>query len=384
MSPLHRWLRTIRTIVRGSVHFLSGKHAGARIRGLRLLTRLRIRMVVRKIGRGHHTSKESVRLWADANVFNRLEHLFEKARHTIIVQMFIWADDATGKRMAECLVDAADRGVEVHVTKEIVGDVFEASRDFVSTKNADDPLWKRFWNHARIHISHHAHVNHAKCVLIDERFLMVMGMNFADEYRFSWHDYAVELRGSSFVRHYLAGTSSRDGASVRLLVSIDGKPVMRQAVMHLLRDAKKSIVVEQAYIADPDVLDLLVQASKQEIDVVVILPDSPDIHRNANMESVRVLLQKGNPKRMRVLLFPGMVHGKVILVDHAHALIGSTNLISSSLDGVGEACVLISRKPLHPLVTLRRILLRDIVRSRFVERPPRFSLMRKLLAWVQL
>jgi phosphatidylserine/phosphatidylglycerophosphate/cardiolipin synthase-like enzyme len=346
---MHRWYRSVKSIIRGLMGYVYAKHVGQRIRSLRLFTKIRTRMVLRKAHKQVPEEDQSVLLWADSKAFDRFEKLIKRARHTIIVQMFIWADDVTGKWMGQLLTEAADRGVEVHIMKETVGDVFETSRDFMSTKESDDLVWKRFWNHDKIHVAHRAHANHAKCIIIDDSVIVITGMNFANEYRFHWHDYALELCGKHFVRQYLAGMSSHDASNVQILVSNDGTPLMRKTIMHLLSLARRSIFLEQAYLSDPEILAALIQASHKKIDVTLILPQNPDVHFNANMESVRQLLLQGSKKRMRVLLYPGMVHGKIILVDHMHALIGSTNLIPSSLDSVGEACVLISKKPLRPL-----------------------------------
>lgn len=378
-----RWHRTLRSLLRGTIGYFSAQHAGQRIRSLRLLTKIRTRMTLLRLQKTP-PPKQSVLLWADKKVFRRIEKLIREAKHTVIVQMFIWADDATGTWIAALLTEAAERGVDVHIMKEQVGDVFETSRDFISTKSSSDPVWHAFWNHPRIHVSYRAHANHAKCIIVDDSVMMIMGMNFADEYRFLWHDYGVELRGKKFVHQYLTGGESNGKSRVHILVSSDGAPLMRKAVKQLFSLAKRSIVLEQAYLSDPEILDELIRASHKHIDVTIILPQTPDIHFYANRESVRQLLVKGEKKFLRILSYPGMVHGKVILVDHIHALIGSTNLITSSLDTVGEACVLISRKPLRPLLALRRILLKDMMKSKHIERPPRFSFLRKILAWGQL
>ncbi len=330
-------------------------------------------------------SRTSVRLWVDREAFPRIRKLIARARHTIIIQMFIWMDDELGRSMAKILTEAADRGVRVYITKEGVGDVFEVRGDFFATRDAAEGVWHRFWNHENIHISHATQGDHAKVYIIDDHILLLTGMNIANEYHESWHDYLVELHGSRFVQQYLTRRSG-DVASeqVRLVMNTEVRMEIRPVVSELLQTAKRSIVIEQSYLSDPKVIQSLIQRSLDGVMVSIILPTQTDIHQNSNMKSITRLITEGSPKHMQILLYPRMIHGKIILIDHRRAFLGSANLISSSLDTMGEVNVLLEKRESAAFMKLEDAIKDDIEICRPLHSPPALAWFSSWLAWLKL
>ena len=374
--------RTIRTFVRGGMNYFFGRRGQRRVWGLRLFYRMRVEVLlltdapVAKLAR-----RTEVRLWVDGHdAFDRIERCLRQARVSVVVQMFLWKDDETGRRMAQWLIDAADRGVRVDVAKDSVGDVFEGRRDFIGTQHSHAPVWQRFWHHPNIAVHYETHHDHAKVFAIDDQILLLSGMNVSDDY-LQWHDYLVELRGSHFVRQYLtrdAGIS--DDHSVALVINTEDKKAIRPVFMSLLGCAEQSIIFEHSYLVDPDVIDALIVASKRRVRVVVILPDRANWYHHANMQSVGRLLTEGNPLFLQVLVHPTMVHAKTILIDRRIAFLGSANSIKSSLDELGEVNVLIEGKHRTAIRKLRASLREDILRSRSLQSPPAVGWFTKWLA----
>lgn len=325
------------------------------------------------------------KLWVDREAFDRARTLLRRARHTVLIQMFIWKDDVLGRSMAELLVEIADRGVRVEIHKEAVGDMFEFHRDFLGTQNHRDGVWRRFWNHPRIQILHETRDDHAKVFIIDDRILLLTGMNIADEYHEQWHDYMVELRGRPFVEQYLSdGDLPTPPEEARLVMNTGRRKDIRTTVMALLAGARRSIVVEHCYLSDHAVLRLLARRSREGIDVVIIFPGQADVHHYSNMQSVSQLLAEADLQRMSLFRYPGMFHGKILLIDRERAFVGSANLVTSSLDHMGEVNVLLEGRS-HPAVRkLRGILRQDIARSTAISRSPRWRWLWKWLTWLQL
>ncbi len=325
----------------------------------------------------------TAKLWVDTGAFPRIKKLIRRARHTVVVQMFIWKDDQLGREMAGVLVAVADRGVRVDVSKEAVGDMFEFGQDFLGTRHGGDAVWKRFWSHPNIRIDHETRNDHAKVFIIDDRILLLTGMNIADEYHRDLHDYLVELRGRRFVEHYLTdGDLPGEAGEARLVLNTGRRKEIRPAVRELLRSAEDSIVVEHCYLADPAVLDLLIKRSHDGVRVVIILPAETDFHHYANMQSISRLLTAG--RGIEIFLYPRMFHGKIILVDRRRAFVGSANLMTTSLDDMGELNVLLEGRS-HPAIRkLRNVLRDDILKSTPVSRTPRFVWLWRWLAWLQL
>jgi cardiolipin synthase A/B len=348
--------------------------------GVRMRVMTQAAQPIGKLARG-----EEVRLWVDGKeAFPRLEKLIRRASYSIVVQMFIWKDDETGRRMASAILEAADRGVKVDISKEAVGDFFEFAGDFLGTKHSQAMPWRRFWKHQNIRVTYASNGDHAKVYVIDDQILVLTGMNVADEYRYAWHDYMVELRGSRFIERYLArNLGALNGKAVQVIMNTDDEKGIRPMIMKLLAEAKESLTIEHCYLSDPEVIDALIAASHREVSVTVILPQRTDFHHHANMQSVGRMIAEGNGSFLTVLLYPGMFHGKIILADHGTAFLGSANLMKSSLDEMGEVNVLIRGKH-RALWKLQETLRQDTLRSRALSGPPPFLWLSKWLAWIGL
>lgn len=378
--------RSLRSLWRGATRYLFGKRGQRRVTSFRMYYRLRTMVALFSRKAARVTARmPRVRLWVDGEVFPRIITLLRRAHHTVIIQMFLWKDDRIGREMAEVLLEIADRGVQVFVHKEAVGDVFELERDFLHTMEYTEGTWFRFWHHSNIRIAHETHNDHSKVFLIDEHSLLVTGMNIADEYRERWHDYMVELRGRTAVERYLSGGETPPHVGpVRVVMNTENRKEMRKTVMSLIVAARESIVLEQSYFGDHAVVKALIARSREGIDVTVILPEEIDVHHYGNMQSAGRLLTEGSPRHMRVFTYPGVIHGKVMLADRERALIGSANLVEASLDEIGETNVLVEGRYSRAVTRLRDILRADILKSRPFQSPPAFLWLRKFLAWMKL
>jgi cardiolipin synthase len=326
-----------------------------------------------------------VRLWIDGHqAFQRIETLIARSTVSIVIQMFIWKDDRTGRQMAKWLLDAADRGVTVDITKEAVGDFFESHSDFLGTKDSSDPLWKAFWRHPRIRIAHATHHDHAKVYVFDGHTLILGGMNVADEYRYDWHDCMVELRGASFVEQFLTRKKTPDDrAPVRIVANTEESKDIRPTFVKLLDDAREQVVVEHAYMSDPEVVAQLVALSKRGVRITIIVPERMQLHKHATQLAIGQLMSDGELANIRVFIFPGYCHSKIVLVDSRTAFLGSANLYKGSLDDMGEVNVLIKGR-FRALWTLKEMLRQDVLVSKPLSSPPGFLWISRWLSWLGL
>lgn len=377
--------KSLRTIVRGTLRYLFGRRGQRRVVGMRLYYRLRTMVMLHSAGQlSEFTRLPEARLYVDGpECFGRIEQLLRKARHTIVVQMFIWVDDDTGRRIAQALLEAADRGVQVEVIKEAVGDFFETAGDFLGTSQSRRDVWRRFWNHPRIRVTHATNRDHAKVYVIDDQILLLTGMNIADVYMHEYHDFLVELRGSRFVEQYLARRPSSGDDAVQLVMNTEESKNIRAMFLKLFAEARESIVIEHAYLSDPDILDEILRALRRGIRVTVIFPKSPDFHSYANTTSVGYLLSESHGLPLRILIYQHGMHAKAMLVDHDIAFVGSANLIRSSLDDMGEVNVLVRGKRRF-LWKLQETLRNDILRCRALNSPPSFLWISRWLSWLGL
>ena len=330
-------------------------------------------------------SDREVRIWIDGyEAFRRIETLIGRASVSVVIQMFIWKDDQTGRQVARWLLDAADRGVTVEIMKEAVGDFFESYSDFLGTKDSANPLWKAFWNHPRIRISYAAHADHAKVYVIDGHTLLLTGMNIADEYRYEWHDCLVELRGSSIVEQFLTRKKpSNDRSPIRIVANTEESKDIRPTFLKLLDAAKEQVIVEHAYLSDPEVLDKFVELSKRGVRLTIILPSKMQFHNHANTLAIGQLMAEGDMSNIRVFIYPGFCHSKIVLVDSNTAFLGSANLYKGSLDDMGEVNVLV-RGRIRALWNLKEMLRQDVLVSKPISAPPGFLWVSRWMSWLGL
>ena len=378
--------RTVRAAWRTAMRGWFGRRGQRRVHGWRLVTRLRVFLTMQSGGRAARIARPAeARLWVDGTeAFARLAKLIRKAQHTIIVQMFIWKDDATGRAVAADLLAAADRGVKVYITKDRTGDVFELHRDFLTTSK-EKGFWGRFWSHRNITIAYTNDNNHAKVYGFDGEVLLITGMNIADAYRTGIRDYMVELRGARFFDRFLTGGELPAGdGSVRLVLNTPLRKEIRPCLDALLAGARKSIVIENPYLADRSLLALLVRRSHEGVRVTLIVPRKTDVHANANRLFLRRLMREGNRAQLRVFLHPDFLHGKLILVDRAAVFVGSANLYTESIDSMGEANVLIEGRNRRAVRKARKVLRQKLRAAAFVKDPPRISLLQRWRAWLWL
>ena len=70
--------------------------------------------------------KENMTLLVNGeNAFPEIIRCVEGAKKSVAINMFIWRDDRIGNRMAEAVLNAADRGVKVQISVDRYGVVLE-------------------------------------------------------------------------------------------------------------------------------------------------------------------------------------------------------------------------------------------------------------------
>lgn len=375
-SFLHR--RSVRAVLRGVQAFLWGKRGNRRVHGFRMWTRIQAEAVL-------HARKAlamrggRVRIWFDGSqAFPRIFKLIERAKHSVVVHMFIWHDDLMGRELASLLVRVADSGVRVEITKETTGDLFELNEDFLSTREKPSGIWKQFWGHPGISVEFTTEGNHSKVFVIDDSRLLIGSMNVADAYVGSW-DFLVEIRDRRLVRRYLADDNGRHAGAVRLLLNTPLRSEIRPGVESLLRSARHSVIVQHSYLGDSRIMHLLAEATQRGVLVKLYIPEHADACQNVNLDFVQKLMSLADPGNLAIRLLSGFMHGKIIMVDKKHICVGSANLMAHSLDHMGETNVLFEARG-RTLHKIRRYFLHVSHVSVPMGGMPRLGLLRKLLA----
>jgi len=320
--------------------------------------------------------------------FDKILAAIDSAESSVYIQTYIWKDDGTGQAVVAKLQAAADRGVRVAVSKDMLGTFFELG-DMI--KGEPSPVFtkKGLKGHENIQVDTDlfADTDHSKFYLFDERNVIFGGMNIADEYHLQWHDYMVLLRGKewteAFTNKVLKHLRWPSSFPLVLTVNNSKETEIRTATIEIIENAAERVVIEHAYFSDDKVIEAVKRAAARGVRVDIILPKIPDTHLYANMATINRLLNSESGKAPRVLLYPHMSHAKVIMTDGRIAALGSANLTPRSMLTSKEITLFVHGVSTSPFIRkLREQLEADIAASEEVVKPFKLGPLDKVKAVV--
>ena len=320
--------------------------------------------------------------------FNKIFAAIDSAESSVYIQTYIWKDDSTGLAVVAKLKAAADRGVRVTVSKDMLGTFFELG-DMI--KGKPSPVFTRTglkgYENIQVLTDLLADTDHSKYYIFDERIVIFGGMNIADEYHMQWHDFMVLLRGKiwteAFTKKVLKRSHWPVSSPLVLAVNNSKKTEIRTATIEIIQKAKQSVVMEHAYFSDDKVIEAVKKAAASGVRVEIILPKVPDTHLYANMATINRLLDSDSGKAPRVFLYPHMSHAKVIMTDGRIVAIGSANLTPRSMLTSKEITLFVHGDPTSRFISeLREQLETDIAASEEVLQPFKLGQLDKIKAVV--
>jgi cardiolipin synthase len=320
--------------------------------------------------------------------FDEILEAIDGARSSIFVQMFIWKDDTIGRRIVDGLKAAAHRGVKVTVRKDALGTFFEFG-DMVKGKMS--PVFTkaglRGYENIEVNVDVFADTDHSKYFIVDERLTLFGGMNISQEYSSKWHDYMVLIRSSQWTTSFTDLVMKRlhwpNPSPFVVAVNDTRATEIRTALIQMMDNAKKSLIIEHAYFSDGKVIDAVSRAAQRGVSVDIILPKKPDTHGCANMATINRLLESGSETNLSVFLYPHMSHAKVVLTDGEIAAVGSANLTPRSMRTSREVTLFVHGSRDDPfLKKLRQRLQADIDKSEQVMVPFKLSFTQKVKGMV--
>jgi cardiolipin synthase len=290
--------------------------------------------------------------------FNAVMKLFAEARHAIDVSTFILGGDATGAAVLDMLSARAAQGIKVRLLLDGLF-LFRPSRKQLAQFTRAGGRLAVFMPILRLPFRGPANLrNHRKIIVVDGEHAVVGGMNLADEYMGPtcrvdrWLDVALLVDGPA-VSHihnvfrsdwaFASGDSNRNEAyallkpvgEASLQVVASGPDVPEDtyydAVLTALFQARERIWVATPYfIPDEAIARGLVLAVRRGVDVKLIVPQRSN-HLSADIAGgsyLRQIALAGGHVRPYT---KGMLHAKVMLIDHQVAVLGSANLDMRSL-----------------------------------------------------
>ncbi len=296
--------------------------------------------------------------------FDRLEADLRAARRYINIQYYIFADDATGRRISDILKERAREGVTVRVIYDHVGSLSTSRRFFREMEEAGievHPFFKVTFPPFGTRINWR---NHRKICIIDGTVGYIGGMNVADRYidggkKFDmWRDNHARIEGPavaslqysfaidwSFMGQELITdplprpVSFDDGVGVQLLSSGPTAqwPNIAFQFIRVIAAAKHRVYLYTPYFLPTEaLLKALQTAALAGVDVRVLMPRRSDsmMLNEASRSYVSECLRSG----IKFYLYTaGMMHAKTLIVDDEYVSVGSTNFDFRSFEHNFEA-----------------------------------------------
>ncbi|WP_116632522.1 cardiolipin synthase [Pasteurella langaaensis] len=286
----------------------------------------------------------------------------QRAKTSINMVFYIWADSGLVNEVMTALIDARRRGVNVHILLDYVG-----SRHFFNSENC------RYMRENGIEIAEALHVQlfrvflrridlrqHRKIIVIDNEIAYTGSMNMVDPKFFKqdsnvgeWVDVMVRINGP--VSSVLNGLHALDWEleteqklplslpvpndnlyplhtanrhTVQILATGPGYPedLVQQALSTAIFSARESIFITSPYfVPSQNITDALVTAALRGVNVTLILPRKNDslMVGWASRTYFDELLAAG----VNIHLFDrGLLHTKSVLIDNKLALVGTVNM----------------------------------------------------------
>ena len=296
-------------------------------------------------------------VYSGKDYFARLEAIIRDAQFEIHLQMYLFENDATGKRIVAALKEAALRKVEIYVLLDGLGSLSFPDELLKDLKFSGinirffAPLFSTYTFYLGRRL-------HRKVVVADAKVALVGGINIADKYHGSttekpWLDYAVQLNGEIakplqqlcrdkyFKKRELKNTKIKstfqiqNDTSVRILQNdwLKGKNEICDGYIKSIRQAKKEIIIIGSYfLPGIRIIRALKKASKNKVTIKLILSGKSDLPmtRPATCFLYDKLL------KYNIELYEwdqSVLHGKVAVIDENWSTIGSFNLNNLSSYG---------------------------------------------------
>ncbi len=288
-----------------------------------------------------------------------------EAKREILLEMYWFASDEVGRQFADALIARAEAGVLVRVIYDAVGSLQSDNAMFAKMREAGceveqyNPIapWR-----ARFRIGLLNNRDHRKLLVVDRQIGFTGGVNLGKEWApartggAGWRDDTIRIEGPAseqmcdvfdfgWRRIVEPQTSARprfrppldtglgEGSGVRVLANhyFRERRVIRQAYLHQIRSAQRSISITNSYfVPDAPIRRTLSQAVDRGVEVHVILPGKSDV--TAVGHAARKLYGRLLESGIQLHEWQGTIlHAKTAVIDGRWCTVGTYNLDSRSL-----------------------------------------------------
>lgn len=343
--------------------------------------------------------------------FPKIIECIQNSQSSIVINMFIWRDDKIGNLIAQECLNAADRGVEITISKDSYGSVCEHAEESGTSffhkkagvsekikintlkslyknpieKGAQDnesELYKKIINHPNIHVQSQVFkADHSKFYIFDNKILILGGINIEDKENGAdlsgrvYNDYMLLLNGENYVQLF---NQFRLAQENNIYFGVNRKTKegkrnkskdlfqMEQLYLDIINTSREELTIVMAYFSPlKNFIDAIVKASQRGVKVEIIMPASANFQDSSNKATVKKLLKKSDGK-IHIYFSPKMLHTKLVANEKLISF-GSCNITKKAFNQLDELNVFIKAQEAELYKQLMQSIEKTILEADSVE-----------------
>jgi cardiolipin synthase len=294
---------------------------------------------------GAATTGRPLRLFIEGDeLYTAMLKVIGRARHSIKLESYIFADDEIGRKFAAALGERARAGRQVLVHIDAAGSFFWGSQRLTKALIEDGVRvrWFHRWNWR--HPSRYNRRNHRKQLVVDGRIGFLGGFNIHRENSRAvygerrWRDTHVEVRGQlarnlqtlfdAFWRgrRLLSPVLHASDGALTTNHAHRGRRRLRELYAMHIANARQHVWLSTPYfVPDRRTQRALMAAAHRGVDVRVLVPHKNDVRmvQWAAHAAYAGLLHAG----VKIYMYlPRMLHAKTLTVDGHWGSVGTANI----------------------------------------------------------
>lgn len=309
-------------------------------------------------------ANNSVEFFIDAHeMYARQLEDIKEAKKSINVMYYLFKPDAAGKAFRDALTAKARQGVKVNLVYDSSGNLRTRRRFFRELIKAGGQVRPFFPSIFKLINRNFTYRNHRKIVVVDGQIGYIGGMNIGVDYLSQdkrikpWRDTHLRIVGEAvtmlqarFLKDFTCSDRNplgdrhidsffgpdsvyfqppvKTGSSPVQIIS-SGPDMDRQEIKFcyekIIAASTREIYLETPYfIPDDSFLDAILLAQASGVQVYLVIPAVWDkkIVYHVTVSYLEKLLEAG----VKVYLYPGFIHSKMVVGDEICASVGTANL----------------------------------------------------------
>jgi cardiolipin synthase len=300
---------------------------------------------------------ENMLVHSGEDYFSRLESIIKNSQFEIHMQIYLFENDATGKKIIRALKEAAFRQVKIYLLLDGLGSLSFPSevRNDLKRSGINFRFFAPLFSAYTFYLGRRLH---QKIVVADRKVALIGGINIADKYHGTlneepWLDYAVQLNGEIakplqelcsaifFKKRRMHSQKIKsvfhlhDDILVHILQNdwLKRKNEISNAYIKSIGNAKEEITIMGSYfLPGRKITQALKKAAKNKVRIKLILSGISDLpmtrratcYLYSKLLSYNIELYEWNNS---------ILHGKAAVIDNYWTTIGSFNLNNLSSYG---------------------------------------------------